>query len=98
MIKLTLLEGDAVYVSPELIVAAYDGGEATTLFIGGDEAYSVKESPEEVARKVLEYKLSVIRFAGAYSAAVRLQHGDPETAVAFLGSYLDFLAGLEESQ
>ncbi|MHA7963550.1 flagellar FlbD family protein [Paenibacillus sp. CAU 1782] len=92
MIKLTLLEGDAVYVSPELIVAAYDGGEATTLFIGGDEAYSVKESPEEVARKVLEYKVifaqhqAYIRNEETYSYA-----HDASRA-------LRVLAGLEESQ
>lgn len=57
MIRLTDQNGKAVYISADSIVAVYDGGMATSIDIGAEEVYSVKESPSEVARKVLEYKL-----------------------------------------
>jgi len=61
MIRLTDQNGKAVYISADSIVAVYDGGMATSIDIGAEEVYSVKESPSEVARKVLEYKLEFER-------------------------------------
>lgn len=91
MIKLTSNIGNPLYVSPELIacVTTNEGGD-TELDCNGD-TYFVDNSPEEVARKVLEYKLAMVR----YSAAMNNREYETGYAEA---TVFDRLAGLEESQ
>lgn len=97
MIKLTMIEGDAVYLSPERITGVYCGGQATSVSIGGEEAFSVTESPEEVAQKVLEYKLAMERYKTGYAEALKNQ-GDPQWIFENAELILSSLAGLEEQK
>jgi len=85
LIKLTKSNnGKEVFVAPELIIAIEDVDGATRLDIPHSLCF-VSESPEEVARKVLEYKKGLIDY-----------HHDKYAAKASLMLYQ--LAGLEESQ
>lgn len=65
MIRLTDQDGNAIHIAPDNIIATYDGGGWTGVDIGREEVYSVTESPEEVVRKVLEYKLAMARHNAA---------------------------------
>jgi len=59
MIRLTKSgNGEPVYVSPDLIVSAEIVDEVTMLNVRSDRIF-VTESPEEVARKVLEWRLAM---------------------------------------
>ena len=84
MIKLTMMQGEPVYVNPDKISYAYDSSGRTALLTDYERLY-VKESPEEVAKKVLEYKLALIN----------LNHDSvsPQAERALLE-----LAGLEDTQ
>lgn len=55
----------------------------------------VTESPEEVARKVLEYRLSVIQYQ---TYLVKAQEKNDWTRAASLRKNLSTLAGLEEQK
>ena len=58
MIRLTRANGQALYVNPEhLIEVGYD--DKQTLVSTMAEGWYVLESPEEVVRKVLEWKLAM---------------------------------------
>ena len=66
MIRLTRANGKAIYVNPEhLVEVGYDEDYAQTLVSTMAEGWYVQESPEEVARKVLEWKY--IMQKGAYT-------------------------------
>jgi len=90
MIRLTRANGKAIYVNPEhLVEVGYDEDYAQTLVstMAGTvvEGWYVLESPEEVARKVLEWKLAMIDYrhsVGEYKMLTR--------------NVLEELAGLEE--
>ena len=59
MIRLTKSgNGEPVYVSPDLIVSAEIVDEVTILNVRSDRIF-VTESPEEVVRKVLEWRLAM---------------------------------------
>jgi hypothetical protein len=64
MIRLTsYTSGKAVSVSPELIKAVIEDENFTYIHFGPDDDYiKVSESREEVARKVLEWRLAMISF------------------------------------
>jgi len=85
MIRLTKSgNGEPVYVSPDLIVSAEIVDEVTMLNVRSDRIF-VTETPEEVVRKVLEWKLAMADYqdsSGEYRQMMR------ET--------LEELAGLEE--
>ena len=56
MIRLTRANGKAIYVNPEhLVEVGHDEDYAQTLVSTMAEGWYVLESPEEVARKVLEW-------------------------------------------
>ena len=62
MIRLTKSgNGEPVYVSPDLIVSAEIVDDVTMLNVRSDRIF-VLESPEEVARKVLEWKLKMAKY------------------------------------
>jgi len=66
MIRLTRANGKAIYVNPEhLVEVGYDEDYQQTLVSTMAEGWYVLESPEEVARKVLEWKY--IMRKGAYT-------------------------------
>lgn len=91
MIRLTSYTiGKAVSVSPELIKIVIEDENFTYIHFGPDDDYiKVSESREEVARKVLEWKLAMERIKAA------LLTDKKEIATA---EYLNLrrLAGLEE--
>jgi len=85
MIRLTKSgNGEPVYVSPELIVSAEIVDDVTMLNVRSDRIF-VTESPEEVARKVLEWRLAMIDY----------HHEIPSVKTKAMAE-LAKLAGLEE--
>ena len=64
MIRFTsYTSGKAVSVSPELIKAVIEDENFTYIHFGPDDDYiKVSESREEVARKVLEWKLKMAKY------------------------------------
>ena len=70
MIRLTRANGQALYVNPEhLIEVGYD--DKQTLVSTMAEGWYVLETPEEVARKVLEWRLAMERYRAAYAEVMR---------------------------
>ncbi|QMV40230.1 hypothetical protein [Cohnella cholangitidis] len=99
MIKLTTGSGRKVYVSPYHISMIFETGDSDTTGIslngeGDDDSPSFKtfvtEFPEEVTRKILEYKLAMVRYG------VAMKNGEWERAGSEW-SALEELAGLEDS-
>ena len=86
MIRLTRANGKALYINPQhLIEVGHDEDYAQTLVRTMAEGWYVLESPEEVARKVLEWQLAMDdyrRSVGEYKMLTR--------------NVLEELAGLEE--
>ena len=63
MIRLTRANGQALYVNPEhLIEVGYDEDYKQTLVSTLAEGWYIQESPEEVVRKVLEWRLAMIDY------------------------------------
>jgi len=103
MIILTGMMNNPVFVSAEHVTSIvatevskptenpFEVGEkqTVTIVVCGEDANTVKESPEEVARKILEYKLAMATYPAALTA------GDVGSA-RFERSYINRLAGLEE--
>lgn len=86
MIKLTDMNGKPMYFQPELIICVEESNTThyTRLWIGsGEDDYkNVQELPEEVARKVLQYKIEMAKFRTGLVSIAGLNN----------------LSGLEESQ
>ncbi|WP_028562303.1 hypothetical protein [Paenibacillus pinihumi] len=57
----------------------------------------VKESPEEVTKKILEYKLAMVKYSVGFAQALR-DSGDPEWVFDNAEFKMSELAGLEEPQ
>jgi uncharacterized protein YlzI (FlbEa/FlbD family) len=97
MIRLTHESGKSIYINPDKIVDIFstETGHAQLLFVIG-EGYRVTESPEEVARKVLEYRLAMVRYQAQNSDAqfVEMMRNDGFCLKA--EEDLRKLAGLEE--
>jgi uncharacterized protein YlzI (FlbEa/FlbD family) len=87
MIKLTYFEGDALYIAPDRIIAVYDDISATTISCGG-ELFSVEEKPEEVVRKIMDYKLAMIEYRSKFQN---------NKSVADILWVMNKLAGLEQT-
>ncbi len=86
MIKLHGTSGVAIYVNPDKIIGFNEEVNNGGSYINyGRDQYVVTESPEEVARKVLEYKLAMINF-------------NHDSVSPQAEKILYDLAGLEESQ
>jgi uncharacterized protein YlzI (FlbEa/FlbD family) len=98
MIRLTKVSGHELYVNPEQVVeVGYDDEYKQTLVQTTAEGWYVTESPEEVARKVLEYRLAMVRYQAQNSDAqfVEMMRNDGFCLKA--EEDLRKLAGLEES-
>jgi len=88
MIRLTRANGQALYVNPEhLIEVGYDEDYKQTLVSTLAEGWYIQESPEEVARKVLEWRLAMIDY-----------HHDIPSVKTKAMAELVRLAGLEEPE
>lgn len=99
MIRLTGVYGSDIYVNTDNIIGIYKRtSDGYTNVDHGHDAYVVKESPEEVARKVLEYRLSMIRYEKAYAQVLKPDDADAEIVIDFTLQDLNFLAGLEEQK
>lgn len=79
MIKLTTNDGRPMWITAEDVKTIHVVGEEFLTSVNG---YHVKESPAEVARKVLEYKIEMAKFRTGFITIAGLNR----------------LAGLEESQ
>jgi len=105
MIRLTLLNGKHWYVNPDHIVgiksghkygAAIESDHPTGIEHTIDVTY-VQESPEEVARKVLEWKLAMDRYRVSYALAMQTEGSSSVSAEhAWSEKEMKQLAGLEE--
>lgn len=94
MIRLTKSgTGEPIYISPEhLIEVGYDSIEKQTLVSTSAEGWYVQESPEEIVRKVLEWKLAMEGYrASVFAEAKKLAWSRDVEYRIMLN-----LAGLEE--
>lgn len=92
MIRLTSIDGTQIYVNPNQITSIMEGSAThAEVYIEPGQFYCVSESPEEVARKVLEWRLALTQ----HSAYLHLQ--DWENAHKSR-DILRNLAGLEETK
>jgi len=86
MIRLTLKSnGKPIYIAPENITAICDNKEGGAEVYSGHDFSLVRETAEEVARKVLEYRLAMIDY-----------HHDIPSVKTKAMAELAKLAGLEE--
>jgi len=98
MIRLTRANGKAIYVNPEhLVEVGHDEDYAQTLVSTMAEGWYVLESPEEVARKVLEWRLAMERYRVSYALAMQTEDS-PSVSAEHVWSEKEMkqLAGLEE--
>jgi len=106
MIRLTRTDGLSIYVPEDIVIKeriAYSsekGGEVSHAYVvyHGCE-YGVKESPEEVARKVLEWRLAMERYRAVVFAEAK-ETGEEAKMLAWARD-VEYkivlnLAGLEE--
>lgn len=97
MIRLTGVDGLAIYINPDKVIGAnestyYEG----TLINYGSDSYVVTESPEEVARKVLEYRLELERYKAAVRVGIEQDNLSGRQMAEGAMDILGELAGLEE--
>lgn len=89
MIRLTNDQGKPVYINPETITVINTDSQGVTGIKTVDGYTKATESPEEVARKVLEWRLGMIRYRVALDAKnIEDAH--------FEHRFLERIAGLEE--
>ena len=102
MIRLTYISGKAISVSPELIKAVIEDENFTHILFGPDDDYiKVSELREEVARKVLEWRLALERYRAYVNAAAldaNPQSNECWELAANASAELARLAGLEEGK
>lgn len=104
MIRLTSFHNnEPVWINPDLsfyvnVTANYHGQKATSV-CSGNTLIQVQESPEEVARKVLEWRLAMDRYRAYVNAAAldeKPQSNECWELAANAKAELVRLAGLEE--
>jgi len=105
MIQLTLLNGKHWYVNPDHIVGIKSGhkygaaieSDHQTGIEHTIDVTQVQESPEEVARKVLEWRLAMERYRVSYALAMQTEDS-PSVSAEHVWSEKEMkqLAGLEE--
>ncbi|GIQ63544.1 hypothetical protein PACILC2_21120 [Paenibacillus cisolokensis] len=90
MIRLTDITGESIFINQEQVTSIrYGSATHSEVYITPDQFYCVRESPEEVARKVLEWKLE----KDWHHASIIAEH---TSDVASAKRKLIELAGLEE--
>lgn len=102
MIKLIEMSGEngkfknAIWISAEVVVLRGNGAGGSQLKVPNIPGYiSVTECPEEVTRKILEYKLAMLRYNAAQVESVK-KHSDPHYLSNVDEYNLLEIAGLEE--
>ncbi|BBI32349.1 hypothetical protein [Cohnella abietis] len=88
MIKLTGEYNKPVYIAPEQITAVNQHESIKTFVSTVDGGFVVTDSPEVIARTILDYKLTILK----YQAAVNV--GDFKQA-SIVHESLKIFAGLE---
>lgn len=99
MIRLTNYAGKPVYINPNNIqgIIPYDKPETQTrIYFAEEDCWAIKESPEEVARKVLEYRMAMERYKAAAYEDVRNGNSDAGLVWNLSEHEIYKLAGLEE--
>ena len=97
MIKLTMHDGTETYLNPDHVVEIYVNNSGDTLIETSKGDTIVTESPEEVVRKIMEYKLALERFRVEYAEAAK-HHGDAFYLSEVSEATVKKIAGLEEPQ
>jgi uncharacterized protein YlzI (FlbEa/FlbD family) len=98
MIKLTGEDKSPLYFAPEQIANVQgNGGNLTMVYIAGTmmDCFLVTESPEEVVRKIMEYKLAMSTFDSAHAASL-LPH-ERKGLYEYAEEELNRLAELEQT-
>lgn len=85
--------GNPVWVMPENIISV-EPFDNTTKVKTVNDLHFVIESPEKVVQKVIEYKLAMARYNGAFQQAVKHDEADPELVITWNESQIKLLAGL----
>lgn len=110
MIKLTDTRGKAHYLSPEHVTDIFEGpkGEGAAVLRVHDATPDttplvVTESPEEVVRKIMEYRLAMVRYKSSSDVFESAETGSEKIGEAAEGkadvkNILKHLAGLEDSR
>jgi uncharacterized protein YlzI (FlbEa/FlbD family) len=96
MIKLTghKLE-EEIYIMPEQMLVVYPQGTGSRIILGDHGIYVVNESPEEVVRKIMEYKLAMARYNAASIASASQEFVDEIEYSNYAERTLKSIAGLE---
>ena len=72
MIRLTNTSNKPVWIAPENIRGICENDYGTEIYVDEGQPFIVTESPEEVARKVLEWKLAMADYqSGEYRQMAR---------------------------
>jgi uncharacterized protein YlzI (FlbEa/FlbD family) len=88
MIRLTSIDGASIFINPNKVASVIEGSAThSEVYIAPDQFYCVTESPQEVARKVLEWRLAMIDY-----------HHDITSVKTKAMAELVRLAGLEEPE
>lgn len=103
MIKLTKTNGKLVYIVPENVTDVSEQENGETLICQTDGYTTVTDSIEEVVRKIMEYKLAMVRVTSLAQAWA--DNSDPrsesfaitDNSLDVWESKIDELAGLEAS-
>ncbi|PDO11595.1 MAG: hypothetical protein BLM47_00215 [Candidatus Reconcilbacillus cellulovorans] len=112
LIRLTKTDGFPVYLAPEHIRAVTwemrspfsESGRdyVTKVYEEGEGCWWVKETPEEVARKVREYRVATQSLLIAYRIGlekeVKVGSQDPGNEISYWERILDHLAGFEKEK
>ncbi|MBJ6364214.1 hypothetical protein ACFOQM_23625 [Paenibacillus sp. GCM10012307] len=103
MIKLTEASGDdgkfktAIWVPLDVLIRDHIDGMALIKVKNIPGNIIVQESPKEVAKKILECKLAMVKYSTGYAQALQ-HHGDPQWIFENAELKISDLAGLEEPQ
>lgn len=98
MIKLTGISGDELYLNPDKIIGVYPGEGYASIHADGESAYGVKESPEEVVEKILDYKFSTEEYRMRLANGdMYLAQGRADELLKLAGLTLDWKINLDES-
>lgn len=97
MIRLIMRDGTAYWLNPDKLVEVYTEATGATLVRTTQGETVVTESPEQVAQKVLEYKMNMAKSSAAYMLSMQ----DEERLAAsqefnWVERDLHKLAGLED--
>lgn len=104
MIKLTEASGEngklktAIWVPLDIMIRDHDQGMALIKVLNNPGLIVVKESAEEVANKVLEYKLAMARYGHAVKTAYETESVSALDVAMSIEDQINRLAGLDDTQ